>query len=219
MAATSHPRTPIFSISDITTPSTSTAVTQAPPPPQWSFDVIPCPINQFECIYQIISLYRTQPDPAHPTPVILAQVAEIKTTLLTRPIQSRQGVHWLHLTEAYRFAIILYLLRLFRCATDEDDIAWLVSSVIWHAKSTPPASGWSDQLLWPLFHAGLELRDARRQEWLLDRMSCMRASGGFANVDSALRILKRVWSAEHDEPVDYLSLTTGDRMGGTILLV
>ncbi|KAL2820123.1 fungal-specific transcription factor domain-containing protein [Aspergillus granulosus] len=212
MAAASHPRLPIFDISDISLPSTG----QTKELSQWSFDVFPCPLDQFECIFQIISLYKSQPDPANPSPEILSQVASIKATILTRPIHSERGMPWLHLTEAYRFGITLYLLRLFCCTPDEDEIGWLVSSVIYHAKNTPPASGWSDQLLWPLFHAGLEVRDSRRQAWLSEKMGCMRISGGFGNVDSALGILRRVWS--ENEPINYLKLMAGNGTGSMLLI-
>lgn len=79
--------------------------------------------------------------------------------MLTRKVHMERGMYWLHLTEAYRRAIILYLLRLFHCGSDGDEIAWLTGSVFYHAKACPPSTGWSDQLLWPLFHAALEIRD------------------------------------------------------------
>lgn len=209
MAAASHSRPTVFSSEEI---NTLLGESQD----RWGFDTIPCPSDQFQIICEIVTLYKSQLDPDNPSIQTLSQVQDIKQRLLRRPTHCDKGPNWLHMTEAYRFSIILYLLRLFSCNIDEFELDWLVSSVLYHARATPPASGWSDQLLWPLFHAGLELKDGRRQEWVRERARCMQSSGGFGNVQSALVLLESAWKGQR--PVKYIDLMLG-RGSGTVLLI
>lgn len=209
MAAASHSRPTVFSSQDIITLLGESG-------DMWSFDAIPCPSDQFQIVCDIVALYKSQLDPDNPSVQTLTQVQEIKQRVLQRPAHCERGQNWLHMTEAYRFAIILYLLRLFSCDVDEFELDWLVSSVLYHARATPPASGWSDQLLWPLFHAGLELKDAKRQEWVRERARCMQSSGGFGNVKSALVLLEGAWKGKR--PARYIDLMLG-RGSGTVLLI
>lgn len=200
MAAASHSRQPVFSSRDIEEFLNGSGR-------NWSFDVFPCTSEQFQMVCEAVRLYKGECIAGSPSPETLHQVEEMKQRLLQSPAQSDRGKHWFHLTEAYRYAILLYIVRLFQCEIDEYEVNWLVSSVFYHARSTPPASGWSDQLLWPLFHAGLEVRDSERHEWLRERAQCMQTSGGFGNVQSALNILEGVWAGERS--TKYLDLMFG----------
>ncbi|CEJ59487.1 hypothetical protein PMG11_08111 [Penicillium brasilianum] len=209
MAAASHCRPTVFSLQEI-----STILGESHD--RWGLDAIPCPSDQFQIVCEIVALFKSQLDPDSPSIETLSQVQDIKRRLLQRSTHCDKGQNWFHMTEAYRFAIILYLLRLFSCDIDEFEIDWLVSSVLYHARATPPASGWSDQLLWPIFHAGLELKDSRRQEWVRERARCMQSSGGFGNVQSALVLLEGAWKGQR--PVKYIDLMLG-RGSGTVLLI
>lgn len=200
MAAASHSRQPVFSCQDTEGFLNGSGR-------NWSFDVFPCTSEQFKLVCEAVRLYKGDFIAEYPSPETVHHVEEIKQRLLQSPSQSDRGKHWFHLTEAYRYAILLYIVRLFQCDIDEYEIDWLVSSVFYHARSTPPASGWSDQLLWPLFHAGLEVRDSKRHEWVRERAQCMQTSGGFGNVQSALNILEGVWAGER--PTRYLDLMLG----------
>jgi hypothetical protein len=209
MAAASHCRPTVFSLQEV---NSILGESQD----RWGLDAIPCPSDQFQIVCEIVALYKSQLDPDSPSIETLSQVQDIKRRLLQRPTHCDKGQNWFHMTEAYRFAIILYLLRLFSCDIDEFELDWLVSSVLYHARATPPASGWSDQLLWPIFHAGLELKDARRQEWVRERARCMQSSGGFGNVQSALVLLEGAWKGQR--PMKYIDLMLG-RGSGTVLLI
>lgn len=209
MAAASHSQPTVFSSAEITALLGESS-------DKWSFDTIPCPSGQFQILCEIVTLYKNQLDRDCPSVQTLNQVQEIKQRLLQNPAHCNRGQNWLHMTEAYRFAIILYLLRMFSCNIDEFELDWLVSSVLYHARATPPASGWSDQLLWPLFHAGLEIKDTRRQEWIRERARCMQSSGGFGNVQSALVLLESAWRGER--PSSYINLMLGQG-NGTVLLI
>lgn len=196
MSSASNNRTPLFTSEDI---SNLTGPTRA-----WSHDVFPCPPDQFSVISDIVKLYKSQEDPTRPSPVTLSTAEAYKARLLIQPMHTERGEPWLHLTEAYRHAIAIYIIRLFNCPTDDDEIAWLNQSVFYHAKCTPPLTGWADQLLWPLFHAGLEVRDERRKEWLRERAQIMQQSGGFGNVATAMAILEKVWAS--NSPTCYMTL-------------
>lgn len=201
MSAASTNRKPLFTTKDV--------LMLTGPTQTWSHDVFPCPPDQFSIISDVVELYKSQDDPANPSPVTLSTAQSYKARLLVQPKHTERGDPWLHLTEAYRHAIALYIIRLFDCSTDEDEVAWLTQSVFYHAKSTPPLTGWADQLLWPLFHAGLELRDERQREWLRERSRDMQRSGGFANVATAMAILERVWKS--DSPPNYMQLVSEDK--------
>ena len=200
MAAASHSRKPVFTAQDIAGFLNKGGL-------NWSFDVFPCASDQFQVVCEAVSLYKSQDNPESPTTETLQKLEKIKQKLLQAKAQSHRGIHWFRLTEAYRHAIMLYLIRLFPCEIDEVEIDWLVSSVFYHAKCTPPASRWSDQLLWPLFHAGIEITDTKRQDWLRERAECMKRSGGFGNVQSAMDILEGVWAGWR--PPNYLDLMLG----------
>lgn len=212
MSAASHHRLPVFSANEIATWTMAPESSRR----EWSFDVIPCPVDQFELIHQILHLYKSQADPNSPTASVLSQVYNLKTQILQRPMKLEKGEPLLHLTEAYRFAIVLYLLRLFHCGNDADEIAWLTGSVFFHAQATVPTTGWADQLLWPLFHAALEIKDEQRKEWLRDRASSMQRSGGFRNVESAMQLLEGVWDGT--SPRNYMDLVTSHGQGSMMFV-
>lgn len=181
---------------------------------EWSYDVFPCPPDQFEILAHAIELYKMQDTSKMISPEVLSTVLYLKDNLLSLPMHLERGEPWTHLTEAYRHSIALYIIRLFNIPADPNEISWLTSSVFDHAKRTPESTGWSDQLLWPLFHAGLELRDAERQSWLRDRAVAMLRSGGFRNVETIMEILESVWS--RNERPDYMSLLSVEGFGNMV---
>ena len=115
MAAASSFRKPIFSATEIadwtSTPDSSEVK-------GWSYDVFPCPVDHFLIINEIVELYKSQKDPKHPTAEVLEQVKVCKERVLGLPMQLERDEYWLHLTEAYRFSIVIYLMRLFNIGDD-----------------------------------------------------------------------------------------------------
>jgi hypothetical protein len=203
MSAASNKRRPKFTLADIPDLRGLSR--------EWSCDVFPCPPDQFTIVARVVELHKSLDDPSLPSVDTLAQVYALKQELLTLDMHTQRGDAWLHVTEAYRHAIALYMIRLFELTVDEDEIAWLTQSVIFHSKSTPASTGWADSLLWPLFHAGLELHDQRRRQWLRERSQSMQRSGGFRNVDTVMSVLEHVWAAE-GRP-DYLTLLSSEGVG------
>jgi hypothetical protein len=206
MSAASGRRKPRFTSADILGMRGSST--------EWSYDVFPCPPDQFEILVALVELHKSLDDPRNPPLTTLAKVYDMKQKLLTLPMHTERGDSWIHVTEAYRHAIALHMIRLFALASDEDEISWLTQSVVHHIKSTPASTGWADNLLWPLFHAGLELKDDRRRQWLRDRAGLMQRSGGFRNVDTVLEILENVWSS--NERPDYQSLSSSEGLGSMV---
>lgn len=184
MSCASTSRKPVFSSGDLI----SLRDVQA----DWSYDVVPCAADVFNILQEVVDLYKNHLDAMG----LATQIDQLKTRILVSLPRTERGMPWYHLTEAYRHAVLLYMLLLFELDSDEDEVTWLVSSIVQHAKSTPSRSGWSDQLLWPLFHAGLKITDPRRQEWLRERFREMQLSGGFRNVASARETLENVWTGQ-----------------------
>lgn len=204
MSAASTSRISVFSASDIVRfRETST---------NWSYDVVPCAAEVFDIVEEVSVLHKQRqsvPDLDH-------QIHRLKARLLLSTPRTERGLPWFHLTEAYRHASLLYMLVLFECDKDEDEVEWLVCSIVQHSKSTPRRSGWSDQLLWPLFHAGLKITDIRRQQWLRDMFREMQSSGGFRNVATALQALEKVWTGQVTG--DYTTLLVHDRTGDMLVI-
>ncbi|EXJ57393.1 hypothetical protein A1O7_07740 [Cladophialophora yegresii CBS 114405] len=186
------------------------------PSRQWSHDVFPCPPDQFTIISEVIRLFKTQPDPQNPAPEVVEKAIECKRQVLFLPMHTERGPGWFHLTEAFRHAIGIYTIRLFHLEADEDEIQWLTQSVIYHAKLTPPHTGWTNHLLWPLFHAGLELREGRQKQWLRERSDVMQRSGGFRNVETSMEILEQVWDS--GVRPDYTNLLSPDLFNAMVLV-
>jgi hypothetical protein len=187
MCAANNQRKALFTADDV---ASFTGPTR-----QWSYDVFPSPPDQFGIVSEVVALFKAQHDHLHPTPEVIAKAQDYKRRILSLPMHIERGEGWLHLTEAFRHAIALYIIRIFRVEADEDEVSWLTQSVFYHSKLTMPSTGWTDHLLWPLFHAGLEVRDERRQQWLRDRSVVMQRSGGFRNVETSMKILEQVWSS------------------------
>ncbi|ETS87903.1 hypothetical protein PFICI_01731 [Pestalotiopsis fici W106-1] len=185
MSCASTSRQPVFTIEDVASLHQRNL--------DWSHDVVPCATDLFYIFLDIVSLHKNTQLGATD---VDAQLQSLKMRILTSPPRVERGMPWFHLTEAYRFGILLYAALLFDKTQDEDEMAWLVSSIIQHAKSIPSRSGWADQLLWPLFHAGLRMSDPRQQDWLRGKLSEMQTSGGFRNVTSAQEVLEMCWRGE-----------------------
>jgi hypothetical protein len=235
MSSTASTRRPLFSHNDVnfltqrskSTPEDAT-ILHAPPRPmtpphlrQWSYDTFPCPIDQFEILCEIVNLYKSQPDPDSPTEEVLSRVALYKNVLTKSPPHTERGIMWLHVTEAYRFAIILYLIRLFELAKTEDirdEVTWLAGQAFWHIQSTEDGTGYADQLLWPLFHTAIEIKDDARRQWIRVRTESMMASGGFKNVSDAMAIVERVWADPKEGRKKYMDLVDGTGAGHLIFV-
>lgn len=79
---------------------------------------------------------------------------------------------------------------------------WLITSVLYHTKSTPISPGRADQLLWPLLHAGLGIRDERRKDWLREHAVYTPLSGGFRDVQ------REIWVGTRSSDYTELMLRT-----------
>ena len=204
MSSASTSRKALFSIQDIASLRET--------PGDWSFDVVPCAADVFDKLQEIVMLHKEGLSGIDLT----THVEDITTRLLLSPRRTERGLPWLHLTEAYRYAVLLYLLLLFERDTDQDEIDWLICSIVQHAKSIPRRSGWSDQLLWPLWHAGLRITDSRRQQWLREMFDDMQLSGGFRNVTSALEALEKIWSDQYSGK--YSDLLVEEGLGDMLVI-
>lgn len=205
MCCASTPRQPAFTLEDVNAAREGQV--------DWSADVVPCAAGLFQIFLQIVSLYKYSNLDALQVDV---QLEALKLRILTSPPRVERGMPWFHLTEAYRFGVLLYTALLFGKDQDEDEINWLVCSIVQHTKSIPSRTGWSDQLLWPLFHAGLRISDPRQQDWLRERFSEMQTSGGFRNVASAQEVLEMCWSGQFSG--NYAELLVREGVGELLVI-
>jgi hypothetical protein len=240
MSATSSMRTPLFRLNEIkalthtksTTPFAFTDLSSSPPssssplllpsPPAshcaWSFDTFPCPLDLFEHLVLALTLYKSQPDPTHPSIPTLSRLLAIVNAIRAVPQHTERDACWFHSTEAYKFGLALYVLRLFRPPPNWVDWArrdgqpqlrhlvhelWAPNTIrhlshqaLHHIGKTPAHTGYADNILFPLLHAGIECDDPGKRLWIKYRANEMVQSAGFMNVRDAVQIMERVWARD-----------------------
>lgn len=106
--------------------------------------------------------------------------------------------HWLHSSNVYRYAAILYLDRLAypHIPASHNVFQNTVRQVLDHLNCIPTSSGLSKSLMWPLFITGTEcVVDAHR---ILIRERCfdMQKDCGFFNKMSGLDVLENIWDED-----------------------
>lgn len=189
---------------------------------RWGYeDLFSCPIDQFDMICRVTMLYksRTGTITGTTTGTATLDAAYIYQAVLRAwKAPGHLTGPDLHLAEAFRSAILLYLYRLFPVRRPPGEIGALLDSIMLQADAIPRATGWSFQLLWPLFQAGLEVdgRDVASQAWFRDRLNHMTSGVAFRNNETALALLEGVWAA--DLHPDYTAVVAGSEAGDIMLV-
>ncbi len=206
MGSTTSSRLPTFTSSEVKAIINRFQSTEGR---QWGIDVFPCPIDLFEFIADITMMFKLQPLGREASYEVLSSA-----TLLGRRIEkwkapSQQSARKSHVVEAWRSGIILYLARLFKIPHGLFDVRSLTSNVFEHARAVPTASSFSYSMSWPLYQAGLELRDddSEEKQWIRDRLRQVLLAVGCRQFGKTLRALEFVWSSGEAE--HYNSITAG----------
>jgi hypothetical protein len=199
MGSTTSSRLPNFWSFNI---KTTASQTQCSTETSWSFDAFPCPIGLFEYIADLTMLYKLQSDKHKPSQDTLERVNFLASAVQSwNAPESTTSPPKLHLAEAWRSGIILYLMNIFRLEpTQVFDNQVLARTVLEHAKAVPTASIWAYAMSWPLFQAGLTFTtgNLNDREWLRGRLRSMLLAIGCGQFANALRTLEKVWRS-YDE--------------------
>ncbi|KAI0391428.1 fungal-specific transcription factor domain-containing protein [Xylariaceae sp. FL0594] len=102
------------------------------------------------------------------------------------------------LSEAFRYAALLYLERLAspHIPSNHNDFRNLVSQVIYYATSLDAGSSAEKFLLWPLFVAGSECVNELQQSIVRNKCRDIMARSGYMNNMAAIEVLERLWRTD-----------------------
>lgn len=105
--------------------------------------------------------------------------------------------HWLHASNVYRYAAILYIDRLAypHLPSSHSIFQNTVREVLDHVNCIPN-SGLSHRLLWPLFITGTECVVDAHRDMIRERCVEMQRECGFFNKVSGLEVLEKLWSED-----------------------
>jgi hypothetical protein len=206
MGATTGSRMPLLSSAEVKASLDKFRTAQSR---EWGFDVFCCPIDLFEYIADITMLYKLQRKSERPGQDVLDKAMRLGNSVsYWRSSHDTTGPR-VHATEAWRSAILLYLVRLFQLPEAVFDVPALLSSLFDNAMALPPKTSWSYSLLWPLFQAGLSLPrdDYKRKLWLRHELNTHFQALGCCQTNHAVHALEQAWAKNSDQ--DYNSITLG----------
>lgn len=105
--------------------------------------------------------------------------------------------HWLHASNVYRYAAILYIDRLAypHLPSSHSIFQNTVREVLDHVNCIPN-SGLSHRLLWPLFITGTECVVDAHRDMIRERCVEMQRECGFFNKISGLEVLEKIWGED-----------------------
>jgi hypothetical protein len=114
-----------------------------------------------------------------------------------------------HLSEAFRYAALLYTERLAspNVPSAHNNFRNLVSQVVYYATSLEAGSSAEKFLLWPLFVAGSECVNELQQNIVRSKCREIMTRSGYMNNLAALDVLERVWAG------DFRDESTAVKMG------
>ncbi|KAF8474591.1 fungal-specific transcription factor domain-containing protein [Kalaharituber pfeilii] len=109
--------------------------------------------------------------------------------------------HWLHASNVYRYAAILYLDRLAypHLPSSHHVFQNTVREVLDHLNCIPTTSGLSKSLMWPIFITGTECVVDEHRMLIRDRCFEMQKDCGFFNKVAGLDVLETIWDQETDD--------------------
>ena len=113
--------------------------------------------------------------------------------------------HWLHSSNVWRYAAIIYLDRLAypHLPSSHHIFQDTVRIVLDHLNCIPTTSGLSKSLMWPLFITGTECVVDEHRMLIRERCFDMQRDCGFFNKVSGLDVLETIWNQEIDEGSSY----------------
>lgn len=120
-----------------------------------------------------------------------------------KPSRAHEAVennHWLHASNVYRYAAILYIDRLAypHLPSSHSIFQNTVREVLDHVNCIP-SSGLSHRLLWPLFITGTECVVDTHRDMIRERLMEMQRECGFFNKVSGLVVLEKIWCEDITE--------------------
>ncbi|KXJ93042.1 fungal-specific transcription factor domain-domain-containing protein [Microdochium bolleyi] len=119
-----------------------------------------------------------------------------------------------HLSEAFRYAALLYTERLAspHVPASHNTFRNLVSQVVYYATSLEAGSSAEKFLLWPMFVAGSECVNELQQNIVRNKCRDIMARSGYMNNLSAIEVLERLWAGEFLRPSE---MAPGAHIGPT----
>ncbi|RPB19609.1 hypothetical protein L211DRAFT_793859 [Terfezia boudieri ATCC MYA-4762] len=123
----------------------------------------------------------------------------------SKAYEAVENDHWLHSSNVWRYAAIIYLDRLAypHLRSSHHVFQSTIRIVLDHLNCIPTTSGLSKSLMWPLFITGTECVVGEHRMFIRERCFDMQRDCGFFNKVSGLDILETIWDQELDEDSFY----------------
>jgi hypothetical protein len=175
---------------------------------EWGFDVFYCPIDLFEYIADITMLYKLQSKSQRFGQEVLDKALQLGNAVKDWESSNLTPCSRVHTVEAWRAGVLLYVVRLFQLPEAIFDTPALIESIFEHAMAIPPRTSWSYSLMWPLFQAGLSLRqdDHERKRWLRKELTAHFRALGCYHPNHALSALEQAWNKRGDQDCNSITL-------------
>ncbi|RPB01915.1 hypothetical protein L873DRAFT_1675014, partial [Choiromyces venosus 120613-1] len=121
-----------------------------------------------------------------------------------KPSKAHEAVengHWLHASNVYRHAVLLYLSRLAypHLSPSHSIFQNTVREILDHVNCLP-TTGLGSRLFWPLFITGTECVVDAHRDFIRARCADMQRDSGFFNKVNGLEVLERIWSSSNEAP-------------------
>lgn len=135
---------------------------------------------------------------SHASPSSPSPVGPISSSLPTLPPTSGQVRDLGSLSEAFRYAALLYTERLAspNVPSNHNNFRNLVSQVVYYATSLEAGSAAEKFLLWPLFVAGSECVNELQQNIVRSKCREIMVRSGYMNNLAALEVLETLWAGD-----------------------
>lgn len=175
---------------------------------KWGFDVFDCPIDLFEYIADITVLHKL-----HVSLRISSDEALQKAIVLGNAIKmwNSSGFHSdqrQDMVEIWRHGISLYLVRLFQLSDEILDTLDLLDNIFWRAERLSSEMDRKFSTSWPLFQAGLCLRQEshERKQWLRKEFTSQFKTLGCWNPKLAIDVLEQFWQTGNKQNLELQTL-------------
>lgn len=175
---------------------------------KWGFDVFDCPIDLFEYIADITVWHKL-----HISSQIESDDALRKAIVLGNAVRMWHGSDILSeqrrdMVEIWRRGILLYLVRSFQLSEETFHTSDLLEDVFRRAERLSSETNRKFSTSWPLFQAGLCLRQ-ESYEWkqqLRKEFTSHFATLGCCNPKLAIDVLEQVWQTGDTQILDSQTL-------------
>ncbi len=162
---------------------------------EWGFDVFDCPIDLFEYIADITVLHKLPKAPEKLSDEALNKAIALGNAARIWMPPNGTSEQRLEMIEVWRQGILLYLTRLFHLSDEVFKTSYLLNDIFRRVKLIPSETSCRFSITWPLFQAGLCLRQEadEQKNWLRNEFVTKFKILGCYQLKLGIGVLEEVW--------------------------